>query len=364
MAISDTNNKWTIGWGITARCDLNCPFCYSQEVRGSANTETCATVGESFLRQNASRIKAINFGTGESFLSPNFPQIIQLCSNILPGVPIAVTTNGAAVDLEKKQLSSIVECLSECDISLDFGDRDTFDRWRGKSGAWVRAMESLKLFSDTQVQTSLVLIGTAQTLTEENMNSLFEISERYGTAFRINFYMPTTGNMSFAPTRDQVYASLSLLLEWASSVRTSDRLFQSLLNQNGENGAKEVFSCRILPDGVYSPSTYLITKPWLTSFRITDRPLMALLDTEPFIRYRTPVIPEHCLSCVLLDSCQGGSIERRWLYCGTMDEPDPYCPHLDRGIGRLAADVVSDEWDGPEVHLGYLPTLIAKGPSK
>ena len=96
------NQKWTVGWGVSSKCDLNCTFCYSKKFRSTHNnSEIDLKQTEKFLINNKDKIKSINFGTGEFFLAPHFFEMLQMCNNILPNASIAVTTNGAYADLSE-----------------------------------------------------------------------------------------------------------------------------------------------------------------------------------------------------------------------------------------------------------------------
>lgn len=248
---------YTVGWGFSARCDLRCPFCYSSKLRQALKLpELNITQAEQFLAKNGKYIHAINFGTGECFLSPTFSLLLELCNNYAPQAQVAVTTNGAFADLSSDALSIATRYISECDVSLDFVQPEVHDRWRGKTGTWQRAMKAIELAIEFGLNTSIVMIGTAQTLKEENIQGLLKISEAYQVAFRINLYMPTFGDYSFMPSIESVFTTLAMLKAWSPAVRSSDRLIGNIIGNNGtELHAEPKRSCRILPDGSISPST-------------------------------------------------------------------------------------------------------------
>jgi len=356
---------WTVGWGFTTRCDLRCPFCYSSEVRHSLQLpELDITQAEQFLAKNGKSIHAINFGTGECLLSPTFPLLLELCNKYAPHAQVAVTTNGTFADLSSNVLSAVTQYISECDVSLDFAQPDEHDRWRGKKGIWQRAMTAIELAIEFGLSTSIVMIGTAQTLKEENIQGLLKISEAYQVALRINLYMPTFGDYSFIPSIESVFTTLSILKTWSSAVCSSDRLIGNIIGNHGSDLYTETKrSCRILPDGSISPSTYLIKAPWLIQSTLSNVVLTNILDTEPFIRYTSPPVPVDCEKCSMLPECKGGSIERRWLWAHSLERPDPLCPKLYHAkhniVPLLPKGKVLEKWPGPTIHLDYLPTIIA-----
>lgn len=358
----EVQQKWVVGWGFTARCDLRCPFCYSSRVRaGAAAAELDLRDAEAFLQNNRHSIASLNFGTGECFLAPRFPDLLALCRGIIPDVEIAVTTNGAIVDAarrSKRNAEIIHATIDELDVSVDFPEAAAHDAWRGKRGCWQRAIDAIRFGLDAGIRTTMVSIGTRKTLTTENLSGLFGLAEELGVPLRINLFMPTTGDFTFVPGIDVVIDSLQLLAGRSETLRSSDPLLGSLMAcyRPGEH-LRDQHSCRILPDGRVTPSTYLIEEPWVNEGSLADRHLDDLAGTPSFARMRRGEIPEECESCELVPTCRGGSIERRWLWHRDLSRRDPFCAGSER-LRELDFGEARD-WSGPTVHLDYLPTIIA-----
>ena len=114
--------KWSIGWGMTQECNMNCEFCYSKDVRKnlkSLGIDDC----KEFIEKNASYIDNINYGTGESSLCDWWYNLIDFIRTNYPQIGQAVTTNGyLAEKMDKsdyiKQI--FIRCIDEIDVSLDF----------------------------------------------------------------------------------------------------------------------------------------------------------------------------------------------------------------------------------------------------
>lgn len=394
--MSDLANTplWTVGWGFSARCDLHCPFCYSSRVRlRTTHPEVGLAVAEQFLARNGPAIRSINFGTGESFLAPDFPQLLELCHRHASQARIAITTNGALADLAPLALMTVARTLHECDLSLDFAQAEAHDRWRGKAGTWDRALRALELSREMGLQTSIVMLGAPQTLTAGNLRGMARLAEAHQVALRINLYMPTSGDMTFLPPSKTIFELLLFLQEWSAAVRSSDRLLSHLMGQSlADSHLARRFSCRILPNGKASPSTYLLEPPWTVAATLDALDLAALPETTPFVRYAAPPLPDACRDCPEQTRCRGGSVERRWLWpmpiplapirsgsiksgsikSGSIESgadallnPDPLCPRLNPvaavDLPRLASTPAPD-WSGPTVHLDYLPTIVALPP--
>ena len=362
-------NKWTVGWGFTSLCDLKCSFCYSSKIRGNTeNSETNIKLAKQFLRKNGNYISSINFGTGECFLSPSFPALVEHCNLLAPKAKLAVTTNGALADLSPASLKIVKNYIHECDISLDFVQKDKHDFWRGKKGTWARAIKAIETAIELGLHTSIVMIGTKQTLNKNNIQGLLNIAVTYNVAFRINLYMPTTGDYSFVPSIKSIFELFTMLNKWSSNICSSDRLFSIFLgNSKINNDLTKKLSCRIMPNGNVSSSTYLLKSPWIIDTDISNIKLNSLEKTTSFIKYANPPIPINCKRCSYYLQCQGGSVERRWLWYNSLEKPDPFCPKFHNlkniDITSLASVKNNKKWFGPKIHFNYLPTIIALPPN-
>ena len=108
-------NKWTIGWGLTARCDRD--FCYSKNNRKyTENKDVDLGNALSFIHKNRKHITSINFETGESFIMPGFPEFLKNCKEAAPKLNLAVTTNGAILGLILPSFLKFFTDASENDL--------------------------------------------------------------------------------------------------------------------------------------------------------------------------------------------------------------------------------------------------------
>lgn len=361
--------KWTVGWGFTTRCDLSCPFCYSGVVRKEIQEpEVPLKHAETFLKNNQKYIRSINFGTGECLLAPNFYNLLKLCCDYIPKVKIAITTNGSLADVSKTTQEILKNSVTECDVSLDFAKEEQHDNWRNKIGTWRRAINAIEMALKFGFHTSVVMVGTRQTLDEDNISGLLKIAERYKIAFRINLFMPTQKNFSFVPSVGTILSALKVIQNWSSAIGTSDRLFgQFLPNSLDKDSNDAKHSCRIMPNGNISPSTYLFNTDWINQTSLQDIKLINLEKSKPFIKYNSCVTPPECKNCSNQPTCKGGSVERRWLWYGSLYKADPFCPILFYPNYKTdywqMSSASNKPWDGPMIHLDYLPTIIALPPT-
>jgi radical SAM protein with 4Fe4S-binding SPASM domain len=322
--------RWTVGWGFTSRCDLSCAFCYSSKVRSDPGTGDDLPLESAlaFLKRNRRYIESLNFGTGESTVSPVFAQVLSYCEQHVPHAAIALTTNGAMARRSVTRRDYILSQLDECDVSLDFAEAKMHDAWRGASGVWKSAIESVEELISAGVSTTIVMIGTKQTLTLRNLDGMLTLASHYGVPLRINLYVPTTGDFSFSPNMEELWSAIRYLHEESDSMASSDPLIGALMNMLF--WGDEHRSCRILPDGKVTASTYLLSDPWVAENRLDTVDLSELDDTEAFISYRKPAIPDGCRDCPFVSDCRGGSPVRRWLWFKTLDKSRPFLPDSQR----------------------------------
>lgn len=357
---ANTATGWSIGWGFTAKCDMSCAFCYSASLRKGMKDDFALPLARSFLSANSGHIAAVNFGTGELFQASPYMDILSLCRELLPAARVAVTTNGQAADLAEERLAKVLTLVDEWDVSIDFADPQRHDASRGRTGTWDRAVQTLERTTSAGALVTIVTVGTPHTLQPANLEALFRLCEQFNTALRINLYMPVQGRMEFFPDTALITGALEQLGRWSSALSASDPLLNALLGRKKHRTINR--TCRLLPDGRITPSTYLFDPAWIAQKSIVNLDLDSLLQLPAFSAYQHPPVPAECRGCLHESSCAGGSVERRWLVNHSLHKRDPLCPGSH--AFSMIAQASSTSWEGPSVHLGYLPTLVALPPHR
>jgi MoaA/NifB/PqqE/SkfB family radical SAM enzyme len=105
-----------VGWGITNRCNLSCPHCYSSASRARQDeltTEECLNLLDSLARMGTKRI---GWTGGEPLLRVDLEDLIDRCARL--GIESGITTNG--VPLTPRRAESLRAAgLGIVQISLD-----------------------------------------------------------------------------------------------------------------------------------------------------------------------------------------------------------------------------------------------------
>jgi len=314
-----------------------------------------------FVDRNHQYIDSINYGTGENTLAESWFHLIQYVRQVYVDIRQGVTTNGYLAPSLKNRSDkqSVLDSLDEVDVSLDFCEPKRHAAFRAHPHAYDWALDTIELCRGAGLTTTIVIMGTDETLQIDNVSRLFQLAKEYGCYVRINIYR-INGNRALKPLSYEILRkTLLYIIESHVTVSLCDPLVSAVVLRTAVSDPSGTTSLRILPDGSITPSTYLVDPKYKRSHI-----QMASLQTASFRAalsrdIRSDRYPEECRGCGLKTLCKGGAIDRRIIWYGTIGERDPYCPFRH---GSSPAD-----WDirgkirrarGPEIHDGYLPTLI------
>lgn len=131
--------------GLTTRCNLRCPHCYSAKERQRKNEFDISLKNLEIILQRLSRygVFKIIFAYAESLLFDYFWEAIALTNKY--GFDIELTTNAVELDGETiKKLS--VYGVDKIQISLDFPNEE-HDIFRNYQGLFKKVTQALQLLS-------------------------------------------------------------------------------------------------------------------------------------------------------------------------------------------------------------------------
>lgn len=366
MKENTSHSKWSVGWGFSELCNMDCSFCYSRKTRSKYAERRSLQSAKAFISKNSEKIKSINWGTGENTLDPLWWELIDWVKQEYPFIKHALTTNGSLFTCVKNSLikeSIALRSISEIDVSLDFSEEYLHNNYRGVQKAYSMALNCMKWSVQNEKLTTLVMVGTSQTLKLENIRGLLKLARGLGVLLRINLLREIFPMPELRPSPQNILNALKVVMEQSVIIGISDPLFSSFFNIEPSTPTTFDRSCRILPNGGITPSTYLVSNDWI-GYNIynNDVSFSKLQSSEEFKRFNNTTIPSRCkdLGCRYQLSCRGGSHDRRWLTFKSFSHPDPFCPIFDDNCKvdfsnwRIVTKKVST------VHEDYLPTLIFK----
>jgi mycofactocin radical SAM maturase len=293
-------------WEVTLACNLRCRHCLSASgVRAPRELDTAEALS-AVEQLHRARVFQVNFGGGEPFLRPDFETILDACHE--RRIVTCISTNGTLLDGARvKRLSR--SGLVAIQVSLDGATEETCDDLRG-AGTHRRAVDALKLLSDSPIPTSINTVLTSSNATE--IPALHELSRRLGVSFRVSRFRPSgrgaEGWEGLRPSAAQLL-EFSAWLASSAGVRTGDSFF-SLTPQERQGlglnlcGAAKL-TCCLGPSGDVYPCAFLQRQEfWAGTLRresfqeIWDR-------SSVFASFRTLRI-HSCESCQRFDHCHGG----------------------------------------------------------
>ena len=355
--------KWNIGWGTISSCNMKCQFCYSEHKRKQSN-DLSYEEWIKFIDENHGFIGSINYGTGENTISDDWFRLVEYIHKKYPEIRQALTTNGYLSEAVKRgdNLKIFYEAIDEIDVSLDFADAEKHGELRGQPAAWKWAINTLKLCQDYNKPATIVFLGSKKNLYKENIDGIFEVAKKYGAILRMNMYRPTRGldemSAEFIASYDDITMALKYINEHYNILSLNDALFSTILTDQTICDPSGNKSIRILADGSITPSTYLIEDGYIVGNICDNNILLKLEQSKALEKIIHKIIPNECTECIYCDSCEGGVYDRRYLWFGTLEKKDPYCPGAykkpnDNPLCCSKPEVIS-------VHDGYLPTMFFK----
>lgn len=355
--------KWNIGWGTVSHCNMNCQFCYSKYRRKNSR-DLGYQDWVKFIDENHEKINSINYGTGENTLDEEWFALVAYIRDNYPEIRQALTTNGHLSEAVKNErcMEAFVKGIDEVDVSLDFCDAKKHAEFRGQPKAYGWALETLALCQKFKKPTTIVFLGSEKNVTHDNIDGLFEIAKKYDAILRMNMYRPTEGVNDFSEkfiiSYDTFVDALKYIAQKYHIISVNDALFSSFLTNETVADPSGDRSIRILADGSITPSTYLIDESYIVANITEPNVLEKVEQNGSLANLIVKTIPDECKGCVYEQSCAGGVYDRRYLWYGTLDKKDPYCPGV--FIERTKQPIEITATDFVSVHDGYLPTIFFK----
>lgn len=355
--------KWNIGWGTVSSCNMNCQFCYSKH-RRKESKDLGYNDWVKFIDENHYRINTINYGTGENTLDKEWFRLVAYIRKNYPEIRQALTTNGHLSEAVKDPecMTAFVDGIDEIDVSLDFYEKDKHIEFRGQPKAYEWAINTLALCQKYGKPATIVFLGSEKNVNHENIDGLFNIAKKYGAILRMNMYRPTEGvnefSKQFIISYDTFVDALIYISEKYNILSMNDALFSSFLTDETVEDPSGDRSIRVLADGSITPSTYLIDEDYIVA-NIRDTNVLEELENKNLLsKIVEKIIPNECTECVYAETCAGGVYDRRYLWYGTLDKRDPYCPGVFTKKVKKVIKTVDLKFES--VHDGYLPTIFFK----
>ncbi len=351
-------------WNITRACNLKCVHCYNDSGACKASDELSTAEAKGVIDDLVQfGVPSVLFSGGEPLMRPDLFELIEYA--VGRGVRAVISTNGTLITTEKaRQIKQ--HGVSYVGISLD-GIGPVNDKFRGVTGAFVKAVEGIKNCQDAGVR-----IGLRLTLTKKNvqdLESLFDFFESQQIERACFYHFVPSGrggamadeDLTHAQSRRAVEMILAKTRLFKQAGRTTDILTVDnhvdgvyvylKLKQEDSGRADEVWKLLVWNGGgMYSSGVGIGCMDFYGKVHpdqfwwhydlgdVRDRPFSKIwVDTgNPLLRGlkdRRNYIKGRCRICQFFDVCGGSLRVRADLHFGDPWAPDPACYLTDAEIG-------------------------------
>jgi radical SAM protein with 4Fe4S-binding SPASM domain len=322
-----------VGWGITNRCNLSCPHCYSSASKTAVDeltTPECLSILDSLGSLGAARI---GWTGGEPLLRKDLETLVERATRL--GIDSAITTNGTPLTRERAR--SLAQAgVRSIQVSLDGSNekRNGMIR-RATATDFQRTIRGILAARDAGMTVHMAMLIGAETL--DDARDYICLAKKLDVAsVRFCGYVPWGfGKRNDALVRLDLRGRLSelrFLVEELENEGTPQVLFDpgfgplppSFEYHECVAGISLLY---IAPNGDVYPCTSLLDE----RFRIGNlrtRSLEAIWNDSgmsALARYPRENIHGPCRDCEAFDRCGGACRGITYAYTGDLNASFPLC---------------------------------------
>lgn len=339
------------GWSLTNMCNLRCMHCYNasgMRSKDELSTKEALVVVDKLKK---ARVVAINFGGGECCLRPDF---IEICKYIkTKGMKISYTTNGTTFE----HIQNHLELFDDIGVSIDFGDAEKHDWFRGGKATFDKAVSTIKKLVSHDIDTEIVTCLTKLNCSIPELQKLLNLCKSLHVNYwRLNRFRANgrgQENKELALSKKEFRQTFAFLSNYINeSVSVPEPLFRSAYGGTyfieGDPSGYHAF--RIQTNGNVTPSVFLS----INGGNIKEKSLADIFDSHVFKSIRSRKARGKCKSCSSYFHCRGGDAGASYLAYGHFDGPDPLCWLKLSDTRKIPVKQIPQQWN---VHELYLCTL-------
>ncbi len=340
-----------IVWNFTNLCNLNCKHCYQRAGAPLKNELTLEEKIKAVEDLDRAGVAAIALSGGEPTIHPHFLRIVKEISD--RGIYPAVATNGWMFANKTFLEKAMKAGLRYMEVSVDSSDPRKHDEFRGRKGAWERAIKALQNAVEAGINHAMAVTVTKNNLDE--IEDILDLAESIGIKRVIFFNFVPTGRgeeiveqdldpiereeflrmiyremkrrkieiESTAPEYGRVTLQLSGNEEIAPThfYVGGDPVIKSLAEFIGGCGAGRIYAA-LDPDGTVMPCVFLRVKVG----NIKEKSFAEIWRSSPLMRALRDRnnLWGFCKNCPYREIC-GGCRARAYAYFKDPLGPDPGC---------------------------------------
>lgn len=359
---SASERRPVVVWNVTRTCNLACRHCYSDSAAKSYEGELTHEQGRALLEDLAAfGVPAVLLSGGEPLARKDTLDLAAYGRSL--GIKFTLSTNGTLLDLPTAQRIRDLG-FTYVGISLD-GIGDTNDKFRGKVGAFERAVRGIRNCRAVGQKVGLRLTLTPETV--RDLEQIFDFIDKEGVQRACFYHLVSAGrgrtaddltlddsrkalDTIFRRTREFVakgdpreiltvdnhadgpYLYLTLLEE--GNTEAAELAYKTIAWNGGAANSSGVGIGDIDPLGYVHPDQF-----WQSANlgNVKERPFSQIW-TDPTnellagLRNRIPLIKGRCQECKFMNLCGGNFRVRALSATGDPWEADPACYLTDKEI--------------------------------
>jgi radical SAM protein with 4Fe4S-binding SPASM domain len=339
-------------WNITQACNLACEHCYQNA--GASNAAEELTTEEKLMVVDKiadAMIPLLAIAGGEPLVARDIWDVLERAKR--RGIHMTIATNGTL--LTREHAARLKECgVKYIEISIDTLDPEEHDRFRGRNGAWEKAVQGIRNCVEGGIRTGLATTFTRRTVERAEEMIRFAIDLGCVTFTHFNFIPVGRGQqcvehdltpdqrekllkllndflqegkinvLSTAPQLPRIcitHAPLEGLIPTGHAGRGPGTKARVLARYLGGCGAGRCY-CSIQPNGDVTPCVYMSS---LKVGSLKQNTFADIWECETFriLRDRTDR-GDHCGVCDFQNFC-GGCRARAFAYTEDLTAGDPGC---------------------------------------
>ena len=235
---------WSIGIGLTNKCNLACPHCYSR-----SDSEDFLPLKKIKALEKTFDIEAINLGTGESYCHPELRSILEFFHE--KRTRVSLTSNGYSII---KLEPHYIRWFHDIDVSLDFPTAKEQDAFRGY-GAWDMAIQALEKCKRESITTSIV--SCIMNINYQKIGGLLQLAKTFDCSLRVNIYK-SVRHPKYRLNYDEFWSAIREILNGSLVHSISEPIVNACLQAEDQTRrACPQYNIRITPQGHITPCVYL-----------------------------------------------------------------------------------------------------------